>query len=53
MVSGKERDEMTGNRRGNTTSLSMSRNDAVEGGGIGIMLRSVPGKSLNKLFRQM
>jgi hypothetical protein len=43
-VSGREIEDITGRRRGRTTSLSISRKEAADGGGIGNTLRMVPGK---------
>ena len=42
VISGSEIDEITGCKRGRTMSLSISTNDAEEGGGIGDILRSIP-----------
>jgi hypothetical protein len=36
-------EEMIGNSRGKTRSLSISRDDTSDGGGIGMILRKVPG----------
>jgi hypothetical protein len=41
-VSGRETEEITGRRRGRIISLSISRKEAAEGGGIGKTLRMVP-----------
>lgn len=41
-VSGREIEDITGRRRGRTTSLSISRKEAADGGGIGNTLRMVP-----------
>ena len=36
-------EEMIGNSRGKTRSLSISRDETSDGGGIGMILRKVPG----------